>query len=262
MGDCALAAWTPAVSRCLGRVELLRVVRRRRWLSCAAATIRAEAFSAVSRARPGYRLRVPCRGLCERQQQYRFGTVCALAGKYWNATMDVAVDNGGYVTPSLVAAAGVPAVELRKMVSRGTLTSAGHGVYRVPPLPHDRFDEFILARLWAAGRGVVSHDSALVVHELCDINPLKVHLTIPSSYRISRAGGERYALHRAELAAGEVTRVEAVTVTTVRRTLSDVVGAVPVYLARQAIDNARQRGAISQPERDELVARATGVVAR
>ena len=56
--------------------------------------------------------------------------------------------------------------ELRKMVSRGSLSSAGHGVYRVPSLPYDRFDKYILARLWASGRGVISHDSALVVHEI------------------------------------------------------------------------------------------------
>ncbi|HMT62650.1 MAG TPA: type IV toxin-antitoxin system AbiEi family antitoxin domain-containing protein [Microthrixaceae bacterium] len=58
-----------------------------------------------------------------------------MPGKYWNALMDAAVDNGGYVTPSLVAPHGVPAVELRKMVSLGTLQAAALGVYRIPSLP-------------------------------------------------------------------------------------------------------------------------------
>jgi predicted transcriptional regulator of viral defense system len=164
--------------------------------------------------------------------------------------MDVAVDNGGYVTPALVVPLGIPAVELRKMVSRGTLVSAAHGVYRVPSLPLDRHDEFILARLWAAGRGVISHDSALLVHELCDINPTKVHLTIPSSYRISRAGGDHYEVHHADLAQRDVTRLDAVVLTTIRRTLEDVVDSVPAYLVRQAVEGARQRGAITVDERD------------
>ena len=168
--------------------------------------------------------------------------------------MEVAVDHGGYVTPALVAPVGVPAIELRKMVSRGTLASAGHGVYRVPALPHDRFDEFILARLWAAGRGVISHDSALVVHELCDINPSQVHLTIPTSYRISRAGGNRYVIHRADLTDVEITRVDAVTATTITRTLHDAIDTVPAYLVRQGIDTARQRGAITTATRDALTA--------
>ncbi len=164
--------------------------------------------------------------------------------------MDVAVDNGGYVTPSLV---NVPAVELRKMVARGTLDPAGHGVYRVPSLPLDRNDEFILARFWAAGRGVVSHDSALLVHELCDINPSAVHITIPTSYRISRAGGERYEVHRADLSDREVTRIDAVVLTTIPRTLSDSIGHAPDYLARQAIDTAAGRGAVTPAERDQLL---------
>lgn len=168
--------------------------------------------------------------------------------------MEVAVDNGGYVTPALVAPYGVPAVELRKMVSRRTLESAARGVYRVPSLPVDPYDEFILARLWAAGRGVVSHDSALLVHELCDINPSRVHLTIPTRYRISRAGGDRYVIHRDDLEPGDITRIEAVTLTTVRRTLTDSLGNVPGYLVRQAVDTARRRGAIAAAERDRLLA--------
>lgn len=173
-----------------------------------------------------------------------------MPGKYWSAVIDAAVDNGGYVTPSLV---DVPAIELRKMVARGTLDAAGHGVYRVPELPRDRYDEFILARFWAAGRGVISHDSALLVHELCDINPSVVHITIPTSYRISRAGGDQYELHRADLAETDIMRLDAVVLTTIRRTLTDCVGVVPDYLARQAIEAAASRGAIKQLERSRLL---------
>lgn len=190
--------------------------------------------------------------------QYLSGTLFAVPGKYWEALMEVAVDHGGYVTPALAAPYGVPAIELRKMVSRGTLTSAGHGVYRVPSLPYDHFDEFILARLWAMGRGVISFDSALVVHELCDINPTKVDLTIPTSYRINRAGGERYVLHRADLAPTEVVKIDAVTVTSIARTLTDIVAVVPDCLARQAVDEARCRGAITGATRAALVALLDG----
>ena len=172
--------------------------------------------------------------------------------------MDVAVDNGGYVTPALVAPFGVPAIELRKMVSRATLVSAGHGVYRIPSLPYDRFDEFILARLWAAGRGVISYDSGLVAHELCDINPTMVHLTIPARYRINRAGRDRYVIHHADLADDEITQLDAVTLTTIRRTLHDTLHAVPAYLARQAITTARQRGAITSSEHDALIEQLVG----
>ncbi len=183
-----------------------------------------------------------------------------MPGKYWDALMDVAVDNGGYVTPSLVAPHGVPAVELRKMVSRGTLQAAARGVYRIPSLPYDPLDEFILARMWAGGRGVISHDSALLVHELCDINPIKVHLTIPTSYRISRSGGERYVIHHGDLTPEEITRIDAVTLTTIRRTLTDSLRSVPANLMRAAIETARERGSIPTDLRDDLVRSLDGDV--
>jgi predicted transcriptional regulator of viral defense system len=117
-------------------------------------------------------------------------------------------------------------IELPKMMGRGTLDAAAHGVYRVPELPRDRYDELILARCWAAGRGVISHGPALLVHELWDINPAVVHLTIPMSYRISRAGRDQYELHRADLAETDIMRLDAVVLTAIRRTLADCVGAV------------------------------------
>jgi predicted transcriptional regulator of viral defense system len=178
-------------------------------------------------------------------------------GKYWVRIMDVAIDNGGYVTPALAAPLGVPAIELRKMVTRGVLVSAAHGVYRVPSLPIDSLDEFILARLWAKGRGVTSHDSALLVHELCDINPTKVHISIPHEYRIGKAGAERYAVHRSDLGPDETIRVGAVVVTTINRTLADSLAAVPAYLMRQAIGTSRSNGSIRRVEYDRLM-RATG----
>ena len=175
-----------------------------------------------------------------------------MPGKYWSSIIDVAVDHGGYITPSLVAPLGVPAVELRKMVSRGTLTAAARGVYRVPELPTVLLDEFILASLWAGDRAVVSHDSALLIHDLCDINPTKVHLTISPSYRISRSGLTNYAVHRAELTSNEVVRLDAIRLTTIQRTLQDSLNTVATYLVEQAIETATKRGAVNKRENTML----------
>ena len=176
-----------------------------------------------------------------------------MPGRLWDALIEVAVEHGGYITPDLAAPVGVPAIELRKMVSRHVLTSAGHGIYRVPGLPIDRFDEFILARLWAKGRGVISHDSALLVHGLCDVNPHKVHLTLPPEYRISRSGGEHYEIHRARLSVDEVIGVDGVTLTTIVRTLHDASTTVPRYLFAQAVTTAFDHRAITAKQRESLL---------
>lgn len=170
-----------------------------------------------------------------------------MPGRLWDSVVEVAVEHGGYITPRLATPAGIPAIELRKMVSRGTLIQAGHGIYRVPSLPIDRYDEFFLANLWTAGRGVISHDSALLIHDLCDINPERVHITIPRTYRIERSGSDPYVVHRANLTDDEITMVDGVALTTVRRTLTDAVETVPTYLVRRATATAIERGLIEPP---------------
>jgi predicted transcriptional regulator of viral defense system len=35
-------------------------------------------------------------------------------------------------------------------------------------------------------RGTLSHDTALDLHELCDINPAQIHITIPTAYRLQK----------------------------------------------------------------------------
>ena len=74
---------------------------------------------------------------------------------------------------------------------------------------------------------MISHDSGLLVHELCDINPTHIHVTIPTNYRISRAGGDCCVIHHSDLTEAEIIRIDAVTVTTIPRTLHDVIGTVP-----------------------------------
>lgn len=45
-------------------------------------------------------------------------------------------------------------------------------------------------RMWAGG--VVSHESALVLHGLSDVNPSRIQLTVPRNNHPRAAGGELY----------------------------------------------------------------------
>src|ERR1039458_7619654 len=45
------------------------------------------------------------------------------------------------------------------------------GVYRVPMLPRGEHDDLAAAVAWSFGRGVVSHESAVQLHGLADVNP-------------------------------------------------------------------------------------------
>ena len=62
--------------------------------------------------------------------------------------------------------------ELARLQRRGKLERVEHGVYRFPELPETARDEYMLATLWPnVTETALSHDTALTVYELCDINP-------------------------------------------------------------------------------------------
>ncbi|MDR0783886.1 MAG: type IV toxin-antitoxin system AbiEi family antitoxin domain-containing protein [Propionibacteriaceae bacterium] len=92
---------------------------------------------------------------------------------------DVAVDQYGYVTTADAARLAVALIELAKMSKRGTLDRISQGVYRFPQWPVSANDHLMEAVLWTRDpTAVLSHDTALDVLDLCDINPTTLHLTI------------------------------------------------------------------------------------
>lgn len=167
--------------------------------------------------------------------------------------MDVAVGQYGYVTAEDAAAVDVVADRLRKMAERGTLERVAYGLYRVPAIPVTGLDQYMEATLWPRGGGVISHDTALDLHELCDINPAKVHVTVRKDLRITREIPPAYRLHHRDLDERDVTRHEGIPIVTPARAIRDGIEIhLGAHLIKQAIVTARQRGAISKTEEAEL----------
>jgi predicted transcriptional regulator of viral defense system len=123
----------------------------------------------------------------------------------------------------------------------------------VPLLPRGEHDDLAEAVAWSLGRGVVSHESALVLHGLSDVNPSRVHLTVPRDNYPRAAGGALYRLHRRALGAADVTEVDGIRATTVARTIRDCLadGTDP-YQLRLAIDRAESEGTLRRMVADEL----------
>jgi predicted transcriptional regulator of viral defense system len=98
-----------------------------------------------------------------------------------------------------------------------------------------------------------------VLHGLSDVNPSRIHLTVPRDNYPRAAGGDLYRLHRRTLADAEVTEVDGIPTTTVERTIRDCLadGTDPHQL-RLAIDRAEVEGlvrrAVAQDLRDEVAA--------
>lgn len=175
-----------------------------------------------------------------------------MAGRIQRELWEVAVDQYGYVTSRDARALGINPVELAKLGARKQLEHLSYGLYRFPQLPVTPLDSYMRATLWANGRGVLSHDTALDLHEVCDINPSKLHITVPGR-RPERQGGEQYVVHSEPLADHEVTWHEAIPIVTVAKAIEQgVASGVPSHLLAQALQTARDRGTITEVEHRRL----------
>lgn len=137
--------------------------------------------------------------------------------------VEVAAEQRGLVTPADAEAAGVNPVELRKMAARGRLERVAHGVYRIRAFPHRPNDELMVAVLWTGKRGAIAGQTALGLHELCDVNPRRIDLAVPTGYRPRKAGGEQYRIIHANLRPRDIDLVE------------DIPAVVPTVAIEQAI---------------------------
>jgi len=167
---------------------------------------------------------------------------------------EVALDQHGFVTARQAANDGIRPVELVKLASRGRLERVARGVYRVPQVSASQWDNWALAVLWTGvDQACLSHETALAAWDISDINPDRIHLTVPKKTRLRRTGGERYVLHLANLDEGPRTWFEQIPITSVPTTIADCIDwGVPTYLIAQALERTAGTSLLLDPEREAL----------
>lgn len=177
----------------------------------------------------------------------------------------VAVDRYGFVTAGDAHDLGVPVVELGKLAARGKLQRVGYGVYRFPDWPTGSRDYLMEAVLWTRDEdAVLSHDTALDVYELSDINPDRIHITVPRRVKALRRRNApaAYVVHYEDLEATQRSYWEQIPTVTVATAIDQcIVSGVRPDLIRQAIDAARARGLIDQATADRQRAGLNGSAA-
>ena len=124
------------------------------------------------------------------------------------------------------------------------------GVYRIPYFPSDRLGQYREAILWArADSGpekiALSRDRVGGLWH-SDANPPRVQITVPKSARLRRRLPKWVEIHRADLRASDIVTREGLPVTTIEKTISQLVEETGrVGLARGALKDARKQGYIS-----------------
>jgi predicted transcriptional regulator of viral defense system len=172
--------------------------------------------------------------------------------------LPLAEQNDGLVTAAQARALGIRDSVLARLTQRGKLERVTRGVYRIPYFPADPLSQYREAILWArASHGpeqvALSHETALGVYGISDVNPARVHLTVPKHARLRRQKPKWIVIHRGDLRPSDVTTHEGLPVTTVPKSVTDVIETTGrLSLARQALKDARKEGYISAAELQRL----------
>jgi predicted transcriptional regulator of viral defense system len=179
-----------------------------------------------------------------------------MPGRAYSTLLELAADQHGYFTTAQARAQGISAKTVGMMGRRGAVDRVSHGVYRFAQFPITELGPFMEAVLWPLQAiAVLSHDSALRLYALSDVNPGKIHITLPVSFRVRRETPRSLVIHGADLAAGEWHSWEGIPVTTPRRTIFDCAAAgLGPELIGQAIEDGFRKGLFSFQETRQLKA--------
>lgn len=187
-----------------------------------------------------------------------------MPGRAFLELLDHAHQQYGYITPDDARQLDLDPTILRVMAARDLIEHVDRGIYRMPAVPVTELDEYMAAVLWTGRRGVLSHETALDLYELCDVNPTAIHLTVPTGWRTRKARPATYRIHREQLGEQDLAWHEGIPIVAPERAIRGAVadGLAP-GLAEQAIRTAVDRGLITTPLAAALTAdrheRAHGV---
>lgn len=167
---------------------------------------------------------------------------------------EVATTQHGFVTASQAADLGISKQGLQMLVHRNTLERASYGVYRFPNYPVGEHDALMLAALWTrAPEAALSHETALDLYAISDINPNRIHITVGKQRRLRRSGGEDYEIHHQDLAPSQVGWWHEIRTVTPATAIGQCISyGTPTYLIRQAIERGHDQGRVTSAQRDEL----------
>jgi predicted transcriptional regulator of viral defense system len=167
----------------------------------------------------------------------------------------IAETQGGYFTTKQAASLGYASNKRAYHVHAGNWRREHRGIYRLALFPEPERPDLILWWLWSRDRsdrpgGVYSHQTALSLHELTDVNPSQLDLTVPPSFRRGVPIPRILRIHFADVPQAEQEFLFRVPVTDALRTILDVweEGSLPMATLRQAFKEAKSSGRITKKQ--------------
>lgn len=173
---------------------------------------------------------------------------------------EIAERQQGYFTYKQAIEAGYYRRAAHFYAKTGEWLREKRGIYRLARFPFPDRPDLVLWSLWSADRngniqGVYSHQTALSLYELTDVNPAKFYMTVPRSFRKGTAMPKGLVLCRAELSKSEVSEFNGYRVTTPLRTIGDMLeaGTMHPQELKRGLRQAVQKGLITNKEAAKVI---------
>jgi predicted transcriptional regulator of viral defense system len=168
---------------------------------------------------------------------------------------EIAEDQQGFFTTKQAKSAGFAENTHPYHAQAGNWIREHRGIYRLASFPQVERPDLMLWSLWSRNRaeaiqGVYSHETSISLHDLSDVMPAKLHMTVPMNFRRNSEIPRVLVLHYADLPEGDIEVAQGVRVTKPMRTILDLLtgGEVPLATLRQALREGLRRGLIHRSE--------------
>lgn len=168
---------------------------------------------------------------------------------------EVAEQQQGFFTAKQAKAAGFAENTHPYHVQVGNWVREHRGIYRLALFPTADRPDLVVWALWSRNRseeveGVYSHQTALSLYDLSDVNPSKLHMTVPPDFRRNSDISGILVLHYADVPQSDVQAAQGFQFTRPLRTILDVIeaGTLERNFIRQALRQAIDRGLITRQQ--------------
>jgi predicted transcriptional regulator of viral defense system len=168
---------------------------------------------------------------------------------------EFAQEQQGFFTTKQAKAAGFAENTHPYHVQVGNWIREHRGIYRLGLFPAADRPDLVLWALWSRNRneeleGVYSHQTALSLYDLSDLNPARLHMTVPTHFRRNSDIPGILVLHYADVAEGDVQTAQGFKFTRPIRTILDLIeeDTVERSFIRQALRQAIDRGLITRQQ--------------
>lgn len=161
----------------------------------------------------------------------------------WGRLSELAIRQDGYVALSQARRLGYTDELFLALIPDGKVEQVASDVFHLAHFPRSDHEELIVLWLQTDREGVISHDTALLLHELSDILPRRRHITVPTGWGPGdRQFGAKVVLHHAEVGEDEICWLGPVPYTAPLRTVCDCIAShLSPDLIEQAVAEGLQR---------------------